>query len=408
MFKNISWLTIANVLSAVSSFIYIPFLIEAFGLEIYGQIVIVQTVVAIAIALSNLNTWQGIIQYCIDGVNKSLYFKLILRDFSYSIIVTVVTVVLYILLYDKFSGIDQNKYILLFLIFSVPFVPCNISIAVFRINEIYVNQAIIEIAQYILRLVLVLYFSHVESLTGYVLSVVILDIVKWIGLNILASSFLIEGNENVDLNKIYKFSFWAWLSQIIQLPSSQFDKVFVSATLGAEITGVYNVLKRISMAILFVTNPIYQILYPTYKRLVNTSHVNEIRKVYFKFTAVILVVLIFWFGGTNLLYEYWITVFLSNNVLLALPIDTRDIYIAMSVGYFIILTFVPIHPLFTAMGYAKGTTIFNFMGSVVNLAVVYLLIDYLGVYSIIIGFLLSDIIIISSKIFIISNRYWKV
>lgn len=399
MFKGVSLLTVSGVATAFSSFLYIPFIVRCFGLELYGVLVFFQTSAAIIATISNTYSWQGLIQYNSLGLTRSIYTRVLYIDLTISAITGLLGAFLAgYLAYKKFD-IADSLWMFMILFIGVPFSSPNAAISVMRLEEKLHLQAGIELLLVVIRLATVVIGSIINSLLIIIVAFVCYEIFRYSALSAIGQKLAHSSSvELPSVKSVYKFSFWGWVSSVVQLPSSQIDRIFVSVISGPEVLGMYNILKRVAMSVIFLSNPVQHALYPFFRRLFLSNENKLLEKYLVKSCLALFAICVVFYLCTWLFFDVWIQVFVGEKSGLTNLLDYRTVYLVMAGACLFVFTFVPIHPLFLTIGYAKKTAIYNCIGALLSIAVYLLLGGVLGIYAAILAFFASDLLIVICKL----------
>lgn len=311
--------------------------------------------------------------------------------------------------YYAHLGIDKaNSEALLFILLSIVFFPCNMQVAVIRISKKYEYQAIVETICNIIKFSLILTSVSYNSIYILIFSFVIPDVIKFVLFTLLAFMFLpIDKSTKENIPDVYKFSSWAWIANIVQLPINQLDKVIFSLIFNAETLGIYNVIKRVVSALVLVTMPISHVMYPELRRLVKLNNREQYINIITKTTFALVVVLVAWYFILNLSSSVWLRLFFNDADILNFKDMLSAFLLSLSFIYFISQLSSQALPAMLSMGLAKKNMLVTLGSNILYLLIIYLTYEIIGFYSVILALLMSEVFLVLYKCILIKKNWEK-
>ncbi|EJL6293449.1 oligosaccharide flippase family protein, partial [Vibrio cholerae] len=298
------------------------------------------------------------------------------------------------------EGFQPWQFILAgFILFS----PNGTALSVIRKQSKFFWQSAVDSIAAVSRLMLMIlcYIQDVDTQIA-VAAYALPEAFKWIGYIIISYSAKPNQFENPktafkDILTIYKFSSWGVLNEVAHLPSAQLDRLVCASFISLEVLALYDIIKRTCTAVVYITNPIIQVIYPNF-----ISSINEkgVRKTYCFLKKTIFLLLLF---TLSIYFLIFISKELWGSVLFSIPksiwgegYDVLIILFCISLTF--TFSFVPIHPFFLALGKAKKGFFISLCGSLIYLMATYCIAYFYSFQYLPLAILLSDGFIISYKL----------
>jgi O-antigen/teichoic acid export membrane protein len=190
---------------------------------------------------------------------------------------------------------------------------------------------------------------------------------------------------------VFRFTFWTSLTASADIPVQQFDTIFLSM-LSYELVAVFKVYKQIGQVLNKFTTPIKQAIMPLFSELISKEKYHECYAYYKKMIA----------KGNVLMAPF--VIILTGASLLFLHLTLDPIYVNHWPVLFVYLllrgfalSFAPIHPLFIALGQVKQNFYISLIANSLYIAVVWLMIQFIGIWAILLGLLVEYLVVMVIK-----------
>jgi O-antigen/teichoic acid export membrane protein len=410
-------LAASNVYSGLSVFVILSILFNSVDLRTFGSISLMLTSVAICQVLFNTQSWQGLLN-CGVQIDSELLRRCLAIDVFFAICGSVLLLIGYGLFFqDQLPNVDSPA-VLLWITMNVALIPPGTLVGVIRQEGRFAQQALVDISVSTLKIGLALIFIRgVTSIHGVALTLVLPEILRWIGYFFLTAPRLITKSErsffhgNIvttaskpTLRNIYEFSVWGMLNEIFHLPTTHVDKLLVSAFLGLEQMAVWDVIKRCGTAVVQLTTVINQMLFPYYVRIRNDTPVEILIRQCLKQCLLLSMVLLLLYGMATLTLPLWLP-FAFHIDTLAWPLE----YLQKVFGLFaIVMCFVlgatPVHSLFLSQRHSSQSFIISVLGNVIFFGLSAFLLPLWGLYAASLAILGSDALIILIKFQLLKSK----
>jgi len=393
------------------SFISTVILISIIGNSNYGILVVAYSFILIVDNVVNFQAWHAMISFGSDAIEKDDYGALE-RLIKIGTIIDVVTAIIGLIIAlstaSFFSGLfgwnaqtTQSIYILSFIIL---FNFTGTSVGIIRLLDRFLLYSVFRIVSEILKLVLIVVFCLVLKMglmgaafayaLGYVFGYVLFFIMFLNEIRkhkLLSFKRIIKCDIKQDWKKVFRFTFWTSLTASADIPVQQFDTIFLSM-LSYELVAVFKVYKQIGQVLNKFTTPIKQAIMPLFSELISKEKYHECYAYYKKMIA----------KGNVLMAPF--VIILTGASLLFLHLTLDPIYVNHWPVLFVYLllrgfalSFAPIHPLFIALGQVKQNFYISLIANSLYIAVVWLMIQFIGIWAILLGLLVEYLVVMVIK-----------
>jgi O-antigen/teichoic acid export membrane protein len=393
------------------SFISTVLLISIIGNSNYGILVVAYSFILIVDNVVNFQAWHAMISFGSDAIEKDDYGALE-RLIKIGTIIDVVTAIIGLILAlstaSFFSGLfgwnaqtTQSIYILSFIIL---FNFTGTSVGIIRLLDRFLLYSVFRIVSEILKLVLIVVFCLVLKMglmgaafayaLGYIFGYVLFFIMFLNEIRkhkLLSFKRIIKCDIKQDWKKVFRFTFWTSLTASADIPVQQFDTIFLSM-LSYELVAVFKVYKQIGQVLNKFTTPIKQAIMPLFSELISKEKYHECYAYYKKMIA----------KGNVLMAPF--VIILTGASLLFLHLTLDPIYVNHWPVLFVYLllrgfalSFAPIHPLFIALGQVKQNFYISLIANSLYIAVVWLMIQFIGIWAILLGLLVEYLVVMVIK-----------
>ena len=378
-----------NIAVAISAFVIASIIITNSSMAIYGEFIVLQAFFGIWVVISKPLTWQAIIKFMPDEAIGRLVKKAAILELKvYLLTVTVTIFGLYS--YDSSIVSDYGYGILIASVFGF-FVNSGPVLGGLRSVGEFHWIALIMFLVSISKIVLAcFYFDSVYELFYLSLSI---EGIIWAAFFVYVVVFKFEQVEKCIVDSSFKrFSFWGWGQAVVDLPLTQFDRLLVSMLMGLEVAGAYNLMKRISQAVGQVADPLYQLSFPEFSRLVKKNKIVEIKGIVKKVSSLIVLLSGFLVLAFLLLFDYFDKILFSEG-LFYYKFETLLFLIIQCFS----LSFVWVHSLFISFGYVRESFAIVLVSNIIFVACIYLFGNAWGLWGIVLSVLIQNLLVVFSK-----------
>lgn len=413
-YKNLFSAFLGGGATAVFNIISIPVLINSLGLESYGMLVLLITVIAIASVLFSLQPWQGMIKYWYEkDISKNALTSLVLYIEVVSL--TLASITIFIFIKSEFFSkyfFDVSHYAQIFIAFSLLLNPHNFFIGLFRVNDNFLELSLSEFFRGGVRFLGALYTQYEPTIEVYLFFYLMSNLIANLFLLYRARLMLLNGSFSfISINNIRKlnwiksffnFSFFVSLKSILDLPVQQIDKVLVSVTLGSGSVALLEVAKKINQGFGLIFNTISQVYFPALSKKVKGTSMEYLFNYYLKVSIKVFFIIVI-FSVFFYLFKPFILDMISNSMGRVDLADFNALFVY--VGLFLLSSsFILIHVLFLAYGYVKQDVKILVWANLIYLAIIYTFADTIGLMAIVYAYLSQVVIVIGFKVYFLKKK----
>jgi O-antigen/teichoic acid export membrane protein len=393
------------------SFISTIFLISIIGNTNYGILVVAYSFVLIVDNVVNFQAWHAMISFGSDAIENDDYGALerlikigTVIDVSMAILGLVLALSTASFFSNLFGWNAQTTQSIYILSFMILFNFTGTSVGIIRLLDRFVLYSVFRIASEIIRLLLIVVFCLVLKMglkgaafayaLGYIFGYLLFFILfinelrKHTSLSIRR---IIKSDIKQDWKKVFKFTFWTSLTASADIPVQQFDTIFLSM-LSYDLVAVFKVYKQIGQVLTKFATPVKQAIMPLFSELVSKEKYRECYAYYKKMIA-----------KGNMLMAPFVLILTGASVLF-LHLTLDPIYVNNWLVLFVYLllrgfalSFAPIHPLFIALGQVKQNFYISLIANSMYIAVVWLMIPFIGIWAILLGLLIEYLVVLVVK-----------
>lgn len=298
LFKNSSWVFSANLVGSALGFLRSILIARLLGVELLGTYTVAIAFVLTTQEFMRLNVSMGLIRFGARYLQEKNHAKLI-AIIKYSLLMSVVSaaasiallVVLTLLFYDTFIPMQGlGTYVILFSIAnSLSFVDA-ISKAIlklfykFKINSMI--QMIMDVIEFTLVSVTLFYFRG--DLTMFMIAVIVTRFVNSAVCNLAAWGELKpeigpwwpKGHPSMirdDRKEFHSFIFGNSISSSIKVLMNQGDVILLGQLSGVRAVGLYANAKKLAYAVLTITDPLVNAIFPQFSVLVAKKEYHKVK-----------------------------------------------------------------------------------------------------------------------------------
>jgi len=410
---NASILTSGNLFSSILRLISLSLITRSLSIDSFGILTTVTTFCMIIDRFFNFQSWQAIIKYGTDLLeknNKDEFKDLILFGYFIDILTAILAFSVAFISSSIFGDIfgwstDRVQMITLYsfiIIFHIEGTPS----AVFRIFDKFKHFSIAILISSITKLILVIYgfvyemdiwyfiFATMSSQIIHYLYFIFLSLIvlrkQNIYLNIFSISFEKIRNITIKNVGILRFVFMSNIHSSFKMSTQLVDILLVDYMFGSKSTGLYQVSKQFSQLFTKISQPLYTSIYPELTKLWSKKNIIEFRSVIKNFCFIG-----FLFSTTG-----WFILFLFGDIIIKITVgikylDSLDILLLYLLGSVISISTFPATPAILAMGYPQIPFKIIIFSTVAYYLSIIFLIDYFGLITMGISYL---ILYVSSSI----------
>lgn len=397
----------ANMFGVLANFTVITLLFNSMSLRDYGFLSILLTCISIFQIIFNTQSWQGLLNNT-DKPSANLLRKCLLFDVS----VSSAGCLLLLIFFTLVSGYISSNLVLptefLIATVNVALIPPGALISIIRRDSLFGMQAIVDVLSSASKVCFALLFKDgINTPTTIGLVLVAPEALRWMGYFILSKYTLFdlnsheEANQNNEFKKIYTFSLWGVLTEIIHLPTAHIDKLLVGSYLGLESLAIWDIVKRCVMAVVPATAVVNQILFPYFvknRKLFGTKKI--ISQCLHQCYILTIIIGLFYFVASITLPVWLPLAFSLSNKAYSI----NDIYFTFALLAFVmtlVLGGTPINALFLSLRHSAFTFYISLIGNLLFLVTGMLLLPHLQMVGASLSLLVSGLSIILIKYFIL-------
>lgn len=404
-FKNLIFSNITFIAQMLMLIIITPIMIKTLGQEQYGIYVILFTIIGY-FSLGNFGFPQTLLREIIEALHHKMYEKInsvISSVFTYySLFISVAVVLVFMIFFlDSFNLmqyiVEDTKYRELFqsaIIIVVGIFALNMINEIFQYiimadNKIYVVK-LIKFFEIILQLALT-YIVLLKSptLQNVILVMLFTALFSLIAMYIYSKRYVIYTISYKFSNfQIFKemlpSSFWYFVGAISVMLIFQSDVMVISSFIGIEHVAIYATMYKFNDAFRQVLSQICGSIFPTIAKLKSENRYEDLKKLYFKFLAVMVGLsfftgaILYWIGFD--IYSWWIGNEAFNN---------KELFVHFIVFTMLFVIDSPSSTFIGAMGIHRNTIIVAIVQGLLNLFLSIYLIKEYGLIGVILGSIIA-------------------
>jgi len=309
LFRNSSWVFFSNFFSTGLAFLRSILIARGLGVSVYGTYVVVVAFVGLIQEFLNLNIGTALIRfgavYHAEG-RKDKLMALVKVSLFFSFVMALLSIVVIALLsrlsYSTFISEPGLEWFIVAYAAAASVTYLNsVSRGLlrlyykFRLSSIIqmimdvIETAAIAIAVIFYPRDLNIFFIAViitRFLNGFICNALAFwELRKELGVSESSPVSLIRG----DLNEFKKYVLGNSLGNSLKTLISQGDIVLLRALTSAEQVGLYNVAKKLAYAVLTLSDPLVQSIFPQFSRMLAEKKFLETRRMIFRISSLAIV-----------------------------------------------------------------------------------------------------------------------
>ena len=417
LIQNTGWLlsgrTVVTLLGLVATVIRT----HALGLEQFGLFSLILAYVALIGQLTTFQSWQALIKYGAEAIGNESSVEF-MSQIKLGVILDTIGALTGAILAASGAYIFANWFnwsseiSQLAAIFSISLL-FNLSctpIGILRILNRFELQTTVDIVTGLFSLIgTILAYLLDWGIWGFIFTLLISNIFGNLLLLFAAHNALKKCNMNhwwrapiKEWKPFVRFSLWTYATTSLDIPVKQLDIIIVSMVMSLDAVGIYKIIKQITQLLSLLADPVYQAIYPQFASMIANRNGKIAIKYAVKTGVLLFIVTVLPALLLAATSSYWLGVVFGEEFQLgALPLSIFLILKAVSIS------FITIHPLFTAMGFVKQTSIIIFCANAVYLVMAWSLGIQFGIMGLAVAFLIQFSIVAGFKALYIS-KYWGV
>ena len=402
--------------ASILNFATFTIVVKMLGVKLLALFVLTQTYMLIFSAIFNIQTWESVVKFgCADSKERRLE-DVVKVNFIMDVISALIGFCIAVLLVKPLIGFfDWDPMIInpiLICSLTILFNLRTFTIGIPRLFDKFSEVARIRVYMCALKLILMLVALFTDqSLTTCVVIYMVSDVLNS-ALLILYSLYLLRsyGHGQWLKSKIkrdpeqFRFVWWTNLRSIMRVPVQYMDMIVISMVMPLETVGIYKVYKEISKLLGKGADPINQVIYPEYSKLIGANDTTGATSLA-KRTSLILL------GVSSVLS---VSLIIASHFLVGtvygpefLP-SIYALYILIGVVGVSLFT-LPINALFVAAGFAKLGFYIVVFTNILYIVVAFFGGKLLGVYGVVLAFALQMLFNQGLKVFFLKKyrRGWS-
>lgn len=394
--KNMGWLVGAKAITTIFVLAAISLKTYSLGSELFGLFSVIIAYVMTIKTLTSLQPWRALIKFGAEALENSnpkefielIKFGLVL-DIIAAIFGTFVAVSGAHFLGSFFNWSLETIQLAIIMSLSILFsISEGTPTGILRLLNRFKAFTIQQVFQAIVGVIgaIVVYIMN-WGIIGFIISALISIIIGNITLFILAyQSLKQEGllkyfsGPIIYFRDFLRFSIWAYLQSISRIPTEKIDVIIASTVISLEAAGIYSVIKRITILLNQISDPMIMAVFPEFSILVAKRQLKEAYQYSLKI-GILLISLFFPVVMIGSLFSPWILKYIFG---------AEFATGALALSVFLIIKLIPlacstIHPLFLSLGYAKQSAFLSMTFNMLYLGMAYYLGSIFGLLGLVVA-----------------------
>lgn len=417
LLQNAGWLLSGNGITTVLALLATALKTHTLGVEQFGLLSVILAYVTLIEQFATFRPWQALIKFGAAALKEERYDDLLghiklslLLDGFGAITGTVIAIAgSYYLAFWQGWNLEMSRLTALFsisLLFNLSGTPTGI----LRLLDRFDLQAKRNILTNLLALAgAFLVYLYGGGIWGFVTVMLVSSIFGSLLLLFMALIALrqrnLPGNWYASVKEwkpFLRFTMWTYIASTVDIPVKQLDVIIVSTVISLEAAGIYKIIKQVTQILGMLADPIYQAVYPQFATMI-ANHDSR-RAVEYALRIGFLLLVVTGLPTTLLATTsfWWLRVVFGQGFSSgAIPL------IAFLVVQVFNFACNPVHPLFTAMGYIKQTTIMVIITNLLYLLLAWQLGLRIGLLGLAVASAVEFITRVLLKVFYIRSREYQ-
>lgn len=392
LFKNAGTLLSGNIIAWIIGLITFALTARILGPAQFGTFVLITTYITIIDKLINFQSWQALIHYGADALERedAEDFKAIIKFTAIIDIFTAVlgTIVAILLSWQVGQWLGwESETVLMAKIYSLVIL-FNISgspTGLIRLFNRFGLFAVQQIVTALLKLIGIVFIFFIGGSFWFVL-------ILWIMTTIVGQLLLLglgwrelfmQGYHDVLKVPLYGVSkrhsgIWAFilstnLNGSIRMASRELDTMIIGGIVGAEGAGLYKIAKQIAAIPAMISDPLYQAIYPDLSKLWARGDITKFKQLILRSGLVAG-------GGASIMWlgfilfgSFFIQIVFGEEYFAALPI-----LILYMLAMVIAIYGFPLQPAMLAMGRPKTTFWVHLLSTIFYFPLLFIFLEHVG------------------------------
>ncbi len=401
-------LTLANVISALTTVAVIPLLIHGIGLGSYGVLTLTQAFALTLIRFFDFQSWQVFTRIATGaaegGASETDAWATALPLDGLAMIgllLAALSAPWFMTLWE--GDATSSLAIVLFALAGVQQITFS-WIGRLRLQGRFLGLALLAAGPSVLRLVLLL----VWKLAGWPMDLVT---VAWLFtlpemVRLAWGAWL--GLRDVDLPTAWRqgirrtaelkgFAFWLWATNLVDLPIQYIDQLMVGRLLNIEAAGAYGAIKKLGGAVGLLANPVAQVIFPEFTRMVGNGQMQRAWQLMWKACGLIVIPGLLATAILYSLHALWFTRF-----------GLTEAYLLECFAFILLQVFsigmVALHPLAAAMNLMRPVFWLALISNLLFCAIAVGLTLHFALLGLIVALALQNSLMLGSKLVLVRRR----
>lgn len=414
--KNVATVFVGNGGASIANFIVTIILIRTIGNDEYGVLLVALQYMNLLDGIFNFQSWAGVIKYGSEAIvqnNKDRLYAIFKGGFLIDISTAIVGTIIAVAILPIVSGVLKwgklLSYLALLFSFEIVFHIEGTSIGILRMYNRFKLTAIQNVSAAILKLISIGIYvmSGGRSTTVVAILYIVTDVIKHLLLVFFALEVLHERKEVHNVLKadiklldrqFVRYTIWNNISYTVDVPVKYID-VFIINMISAEMVAIYKVFRQIIQILSMLTTPISMAIMPQFSELIAKNRIKEGYDKVLKLRNAILFA-----GGVTFFVAAALGRSIFNLFLGTEYAENIWMFLILLITQVILMSYVAIHPFFSALGHAKEDFIFALLTNLLYLGLAFILVRYIGIYGIIISIFIQGMTYIGLKTYYIRKR----
>ncbi len=384
LLQNVGWLFSGNVIAAILGLVETVIKARGLGVEKFGLLAVIIAYVSFIDQFASFRPWQALIKFGAESLKEELYtdfmgqVKLTLVLDAIGAISGTIIAVLGAYLIAHWNGWSRETSTMV-AVFSLTILSdfSGTPIGILRLLDRFKWQSMQNVITSVLALVGAgIVYLDGGGLWGFLIVMTFVNIFG--DLLLLGMAYIalrkcqLTGHWRAPIRNwkpFVHFSFWTYVSSTLDLPVKQLDVIIVSAVVSLEAAGIYKIIKQVIQVLSMLADPLNEAVFPQFAVMIADFNKKGAVKYAIKIGTLLLTVTAIPALLLSITSFWWLgAIFGAGFSPGALPLSAFLFLKVFSIAV------VAIHPLFTAMGYVKQTSIILLLSDLVYLILAW----YLG------------------------------
>lgn len=377
LIKNVGWLLSGNTIATILALLSTVIKTRMLGVEQFGLLSVIVAYVTLVQQFASFGAWQALIKFGAESLKQENMNKFMeqikicfLLDIIGAVSGTIIAVAgTFLLASWKGWGTQTSQMAALFSL-SILFTLAGTPVGILRLLDrfdLITAQNITAAALGLIGSVFVMIFDG--GIWGFMITMLAASVLG--NLVFIAMTLVALKKRKMHIDRqipikewkpFVKFSMWTYATASLDIPVQQLDIIIVSAVISMGAAGIYKIIKQVIVLLSMLADPIYQAVYPQFVTMIANNDSKGAVKYAVKIGSILLVITGIPALILGLSSFWWLGLVFGKDF----ASGAFVLFVFLILRVFAI-TGVTIHPLFTAMGYVKQTTIIVLLANILYL-----------------------------------------